>query len=125
MITYVFPPRGGTPWDDLEEDRPWFDEALEADRLQDRERVWAANPPSAADVVGERFGDVDQAARELYRPPPEEVTPWPVVRAALLDDDIIRYRRRKTLNQALKDVPSTYRRGNNHARTPNRRDLAG
>lgn len=35
MRTWTFPATGGTLWDDLWEDEPWRDYALEADRAQD------------------------------------------------------------------------------------------
>lgn len=113
MIRYEFPPIGGTPWHDLEEDRPWFDECAEADYLQDREEAWAANPPAAADVAGERFGPLTDILAEA---PPD-----------LLDNDLTRHQRRKILNEALEADPTIiYRRGSgDRASATHHRDMAG
>lgn len=119
MITHRFPATGGTPWHDLEEDRPWSDPALEADRRQDAIAAGAAAAltaelPAAAAIARERFGHPAVLAEERYaRPSPAPATVPGVARTPGLDDhDLSQYRRRKTLNGALVDVPAaTYRRG--------------
>lgn len=100
MIRHEFPPTGGTPWHDLEADRPWFDECAEADYLQDRQEAWDAHPPAAADVALERFGALVDLVAESPTP---------------LDDEITCRRRQRILNDALEPDPTiVYRRGSAH-----------
>ncbi len=97
MKTYRFAPAGGTLWDDLEADRPWFDPAIAADRLQDRE--------TAERAAVERF-DLVALEAEAGRPAPALVDPdvmvRPGVRSRLEDNDIVKAGRRRDLVEALR-----------------------
>lgn len=107
MITHRYPVTGGCHWDDLEADRPWFDPAIEADRLQDRETRAAA--------IAERFGPLLALEVEHeYARPPLPVIPAPTIGAGyatqLVDNDITRYARRRALVAALDDPPADHHR---------------
>lgn len=136
MISWRGDGRGGTHWHDLEDDRPWFDPALEADRRQDEIAADAAaallapRPPWEL-VDLERFGPVELLEVEAYgRPrsrPRTDERYAPGRLATPVDDDLTKARRRRVLNLAL-DGPTVvpYRRGSaHHARTQQNRDLAG
>lgn len=118
MSTHRFPVAGGTPWDDLLDDQPWFDPAIESDRQQDAIAADAlaalvAVPPPWADVALERFGRVDLVdVEQLARPSPAPARVPIVARSPGLDDhDLSRLRRRKILNTALDEPTSVpYRR---------------
>lgn len=107
MITRRFPVAGGTPWDDLLKDRPWFDPAVEADRRQDTiaadaEAALTAALPTAAAVALERFGHVDLVALEASTPAPYPIRPRFLVRPLWLhNDELSRRRRQHVLLDAL------------------------
>jgi hypothetical protein len=106
--TWSFPARGGTMWDDLEQDRPWFDECLEADRRQDAIAADAAAaleaPAPPWELVDlERFGPLELLeAVACERPARADTPPAPTARPAWVDnDDLTRARRRRVLAEAL------------------------
>lgn len=90
MITCTFPAAGGTPWDDLEQDRPWDDPAVLADR---------------ADWLAEQFGPVPagEACAGPVLPVPAEPPARRIIAgpAALVDHDLVCAARRRTLDRAL------------------------
>lgn len=136
MITWRGDGRGGTLWHDLEADRPWLDPAAEADRRQDEiaadavAALTARRPPWEL-VDLERFGPLEVLEVEAYgRPNPRPRTHERYAPGRLhlpADDDLIRARRRRVLNEALDGNTSVpYRRGSEkHAGPRQDRDLAG
>ncbi len=109
MRTWTFPVGGGTPWDDLWQDQPWRDPAIEADLAQDAIRravEWARMLAEVAAELGRTAGYVD-ALFERFGPPAElagepgygPVRPVPVLPPPrwLVAD------RRRRLNTALQD----------------------
>jgi hypothetical protein len=116
--TWTFPGGGGDPWDDLWEDQPWRDLAIEADQEQDaaeRARLVAElaaelhTNPTRAEVLLERFGHPDDLAGEAtagpVRPIPAGLPPrWIAADpAALVDRPLVCAERRRRLNEALTD----------------------
>lgn len=116
MTTWRFPATGGTLWDDLWEDEPWRDYALEADRAQDAEEAarrlakLAAElgvTPDRAALLIERYGWPAELAPEQDTEPdePADVPPRRVVAdpASLVDTQFTCAERRRRLDRSLTD----------------------
>lgn len=117
MTTWTFPAAGGTLWDDLWEDEPWRDYALEADREQDEAEAYAmklrdpaARAELAAVILRERYRACDlitaavDVVLEQYAPPPAPATPFAEATRRYRDDSqLTTARRRRALVAALAD----------------------
>lgn len=117
MKTWTFPATGGTLWDDLWEDEPWRDYALEADREQDEAEAYAmklrdpgARAELAAALLRERYRACDlitaavDVVLEQVAPPPAPPVPFDEPARRYRDDSqLATARRRRVLVAALAD----------------------